>query len=69
MEAWDKHLDQNPTKKIWAAANPKMAAVEREKYNRKNPQQKVSIPTYEETLRYMRYFVKSKQANKSGDST
>lgn len=69
MEAWDKHLDQNPTKKIWAAANPKMAAVEREKYNRKNPQQKVSIPTYEETLRYMRYFVKSNQANKSGDST
>ena len=57
MEAWDKHLEQNPNKKIWAEANPKMASVEREKYNRKNPQQKVSIPVYEETLRYMRYFV------------
>lgn len=57
MEAWDKHLEQNPNKKIWAEANPKMASVEREKYNKKNPQQKVSIPVYEETLRYMRHFV------------
>ena len=35
MEAWDKHLEQNPSKKVWATANPKMASVEREKYNRK----------------------------------
>jgi len=61
MEAWDKHLEQNPSKKIWATANPKMASVEREKYNRKNPQQAVSIPVYEETLRYIKYFVKPDQ--------
>ena len=61
MEAWDKHLEQNPSKKIWATANPKMALVEREKYNRKNPQQTVSIPVYEETLRYIKYFVKPGQ--------
>ena len=56
MEAWQKHLEKNPGLKAWADANPKMAESERKKYNRKNPQEKVSIPSYEATLKFLSKF-------------
>lgn len=56
MEAWEKYLENNPNKKAWAAANPAMAAKERDKYNLKNPVRQVSIPSYSQTLRYLSYF-------------
>ena len=56
MEAWQKHLEKNPGLKAWSEANPKMAETERQKYNRKNPQQRVSIPPYEATLKYISKF-------------
>ena len=56
MEAWQQHLEKNPGLKAWAKANPKPAEAERQKYNRKNPQKKVSIPPYEATLEYLSKF-------------
>lgn len=56
MEAWEKHLEDNPAKKVWAAANPAIAANEREEYNKKNPVRQVSILSYSQTLRYLSYF-------------
>jgi len=53
MSAWERHLDKNPGMKQWAAANPAMAATEQAKFNNKNPQKEVQIPSYAETLRFL----------------
>lgn len=56
MSAWERHLDKNPGMKQWAAANPAMAATEQAKFNNKNPQKEVQIPSYAETLRFLSKF-------------
>lgn len=53
MSAWERHLDKKPGMKQWAAANPAMAATEQAKFNAKNPQKEVQIPSYAETLLYL----------------
>ena len=56
MEAWDKHLEKNPSLKIWANANPSMAAKERKKYNSENQTSLPFIPEYAATLNYLSKF-------------
>lgn len=53
MSAWQRHLDKSPGLKAWAKVNPSMAAKEQAKFNARNPQQVVQMPSYSETLRYL----------------
>ena len=56
FDAWQKHLESDPTLKQWAKINPKLAEQNRTKFNSENPPQLVSVPIYQETLVYISKF-------------
>jgi len=50
MEAWDRHLRENPVKAKWAKANPELAEQARYKYNIENPPTSFQEPEVPEWL-------------------
>ena len=41
---WEKYLDENPSLRIWAQANPKAALKQSQKFNQKRPLKDVDLP-------------------------
>ena len=56
MDAWNKYLATNPGLAAWAKANPSIAEEKRKEYNSENPVTEIDLPTYAETLDYLRFF-------------
>ena len=56
MDAWARHLDANPGMAAWAKANPAIAETKRAEYNKENPVEEIKLPTYTESLKYLRAF-------------
>ena len=56
MDAWNKNLATNPGLAAWAKANPSVAETKRKEYNAENPVAEIDLPTYTETLEYLRSF-------------
>ena len=50
---WQRHLEENPGLKAWAAANPEAAKREQEKFNRKNSSDPVIIPALPNSMPYL----------------